>query len=175
MTAAQSPFERMRADHRRVRNVTDELERAVGALRTQPGLAQRRLAKLFDVLEAQFSTHMAAEDEIVFPTLLEALPAAAHNLEPLRAEHEDLRSMVSRLQATLAARSSKARDEQLRVQVRDLADLLRIHMRKEEAVAFRLAEQLMSPGEDARLSARLGRTRTTAPGTRRSRKKGRVR
>src|SRR5262249_28284650 len=123
MSPSPSPFERMRADHRRVLRTLPELEHAAAALEAGPDEARRRLEHVLDALELQFATHMAAEDEIVFPILTNALPSTATSLAPLRSEHDDLRAMVQRLKATLATRASRARNEQVRVQVRDLADL----------------------------------------------------
>src|SRR5262249_7608160 len=91
------------------------LERAASSLDTGPASAQRELQRSLGTLELQFATHMAAEDDIVFPILLNALPSTAANVASLRTEHDDLRSMLSRLESTLAARPSKARNEQLRV------------------------------------------------------------
>jgi len=58
----------------------------------------------------------------------------------LVAEHRDLESMLAGFTQTLALPPGPSRDEQLAVQARDLAELLRLHIRKEEAVVFRLAD-----------------------------------
>jgi hemerythrin-like domain-containing protein len=133
--------------------------------------ASRRgeLQDVVALLERQFATHMAAEDEVLFPALSEALPQTKPTIEPLRAEHADLRSMLSRLDATLREPGSPARDEQIAVQVRDLVDLLRIHIRKEEAIVLSVAERVLKPKEIAaleqRMRARMQFDPTTSPGT----------
>ncbi|HEU4724578.1 MAG TPA: hemerythrin domain-containing protein, partial [Candidatus Eisenbacteria bacterium] len=114
----------------------------------------------------QFASHMAAEDEVLYPALLGAIPAASGSIEPLFSEHAELRQMLARLAATLREPVTPERSEQIRVQVHDLADLLRLHIRKEEALVFRLAPQLLAPREIAAVSARLSRRRETAPTTR---------
>jgi hemerythrin-like domain-containing protein len=43
------------------------------------------------------------------------------------------------------------------VQLRDFVDLLRIHIRKEEVVVFRVAERALAPDAVAALAARMTR------------------
>jgi hemerythrin-like domain-containing protein len=94
---------------------------------------------------------MRAEDEVLFPALVAALPAARDSVRPLVAEHRELRAMLAALLELVARPGSPARDEQIAVQVRDLADLLRIHIRKEEAVVLSIAERVLTPAEQAGL------------------------
>jgi hypothetical protein len=51
--------------------------------------------------------------------------------------------------------SGPPRDEQLSVRVRDLADLLRIHVRKEEALVLQLAERVLTTEQLATLASRV--------------------
>jgi len=69
-------------------------------------------------------------------------PRSAGIFAALVAEHRDLELMLAGLAQTLTLAPGPARDEQLAVQARDLAELLRLHIRKEEAVVFRLAEPM---------------------------------
>jgi hemerythrin-like domain-containing protein len=87
---------------------------------------------------------MMAEDEVLYPALMRALPASMGSVEPLHDEHGELRLMLERLCATFSEPPGKARDEQVAVQVHDLADLLRIHLRKEESLVFGVAARLLS-------------------------------
>jgi hemerythrin-like domain-containing protein len=148
------PFERLRQDHRRVLAETDAIEAAVAAMgpggRLDPE-AERGVRALLELLARQFATHIHDEDEIVFPALMRALPEARTSVAPLAAEHAELRAMLQALLAQVDRPAHAARDEQIAVQVRDLADLLRIHIRKEEAVVLSIAERVLSPAEQARL------------------------
>jgi hemerythrin-like domain-containing protein len=163
---AERIFERMRDDHRRM------LERvaALEALMAEEGAwksGSRVEAELRDVLalmERQFATHMAAEDDVLFPSLLEALPEAKGSVEPLVTEHAELRDMLQRLRVTLAEADPSDRDEQIAVQVRDLIDLLRIHIRKEEAVVISVAERMLRPREVEALAARMSQPPRGASG-----------
>jgi hemerythrin-like domain-containing protein len=63
--------------------------------------------------------------------------------------------MLSRLDETLLERPVAARDEQIAVQARDLVDLLRIHIRKEEALVLSVAERVLKPQEIDSLERRM--------------------
>jgi hemerythrin-like domain-containing protein len=148
------PIERLREDHRRVLAETTAIEAAVATLGPGGRLApeaERGLRALLELLDRQFATHMRAEDDIVFPALIAALPAARPSVAPLATEHAELRAMLAALLDLVAGPAGTARDEQISVQVRDLADLLRIHIRKEEAVVLSIAERVLTPAEQTRL------------------------
>ena len=157
-------FDRMRRDHRNVLERVSALER--GLLRTRPPSKDQDhvIRNLIAHLERQFATHMAGEDRVLFPELTPVLPSGESSLAPLRAEHEELRAMLERLQQTLRRRPGSARDEEITIQVRDLIDLLRLHIRKEEIV-LGVAERVLTPREIDGLEARV-RALTHSPGGR---------
>ena len=141
-----SIFDRMRADHERVLERLNVLEEAI-AVRGARRVAEwpvPDVERFLEHLARQFQTHMAAEDEVLYPTLMRAIPETRGALEPLRAEHGTLRVMLADLQAAVRKPASAKRNESIAVQLRDLVDLLRIHIRKEEAVAFGIAERMLS-------------------------------
>jgi hemerythrin-like domain-containing protein len=144
----------MREDHRRVLAEVAVLETAAGAdaSRDWPG---PEVIDVLAMLARQFRTHMAAEDEVLYPALAEALPATRPSLEPLEADHASLRMMLSDLEESLREPSSRSRNEAIAVQLRDLVDLLRIHIRKEEVVVFAVAECALSRTEMETLAARM--------------------
>jgi hemerythrin-like domain-containing protein len=147
----ESIFERMREDHRRVLDEVAAMEQAVaGGADSVP--AVRGLVAL---LGRQFGSHMAAEDEVLYPALMNALPETRASIEPLCADHGALRMMLSDLEETLSLPGDDR--EQMTVQVRDLADLLRIHIRKEEALVIGMAERVLRPAEVEALAARMNR------------------
>jgi hemerythrin-like domain-containing protein len=150
----------MRDDHRRVLERVARLEAALwpeGSSRSGSRV-EAELRETLAVMDRQFGTHMAAEDEVLFPALLEALPETRGSIGPLETEHAELRDMLKRLESTLAEPDPSDRDEQVAVQVRDFIDLLRIHIRKEEAVVIRVAERVLRPREVQALAARMTQT-----------------
>lgn len=149
------PFARLRRDHREVFARIDALEHDVLRARRSGPLPVRALRSLVARLSAQFATHMTAEDEVLFPALERTFDGAAAVLAPLREEHADLRSLLASIAERLQQPRSRERDERLAVDARDLVDLLRIHVRKEERIVFRVMERVLGPEELADLAARL--------------------
>lgn len=142
-------IDRMRRDHERVLRDVASLEGALTrAPRAKRGPSEA-IARVLAMLELQFQTHMAAEDQILYPAIERTLSSSAATLEPLHGEHVELREMLGRLQATLREPPSADKDEQVAVQVHDMADLLRLHIRKEEALVFHVAARLLGPEEIA--------------------------
>jgi hemerythrin-like domain-containing protein len=158
VTPSPAAFRQFRDDHRRVLGELDRLEGAVlqGAHRGRLGpraLAAAEGAAAF--LLQQFATHMAVEEDVLYPALAEAFPEARPSLRPLQVEHAELRSMLTRLAGLLREPQEAARDEQITVQVRDLIDLLRLHVHKEDAAVFTVAARVLTPREIGRLAARV--------------------
>lgn len=160
-TSADSVFGPFRDDHRHVLSRLGVLERAI-----EPGVplqsgAERELQSVVALLRQQFGSHLAVEERVLYPALVEAFPEAAPGLGPLEAEHAELRSMLERLDALLAKPAAADRDEQIVVQARDLVDLLRIHIRKEEQAVFAVAARVLTALELTRLGERVERHRET--------------
>lgn len=160
---APDVFDRMRSDHHAVLERLVDLEAAAESIGSGDGLPgdEVRVRDFVVHLQAQFATHMRAEDELLYPALASALPDTRASLAPLRGEHAELRAMLAALRATLDEPAGMARNEQLGVQARDLADLLRIHIRKEEALVFTVAERLLPKSELMALGARFVRDTAT--------------
>jgi hemerythrin-like domain-containing protein len=147
----------MRGDHRLVLAAMDEAEKMLP--RTQSDAVRAQLATQMTLLEQQFATHMEAEDRVLIPALSALLPEARAALDELTEEHAALRALRADLSAALSA-PDPGSAERAAVQLRDLIDLLRIHIRKEEAVVFHVAEQILTPAQRAEIATLLSR----APG-----------
>jgi hemerythrin-like domain-containing protein len=149
-----SPYAAFRRDHARLLRRLEALEatlsrRRVRTLRVAP------LRALIAHLERQFATHMAAEEVVLFPALEHAFPESAGSLQPLYDEHVELREMLAYLARTLSRAASRQRDEQVLIQARDFVDLLRLHIRREEAVVFDVSERVLRAHELRGLARRL--------------------
>jgi hemerythrin-like domain-containing protein len=161
MSAGISVFEPFRADHVRVLAQLDALEESVGSGGPLAPAAEHELRETLDLLHRQFATHVTVEERVLYPALVEAFPGAGPSLEPLQAEHTEMRAMVLRLAGVLEQAPSRARDEQLVVQARDLVDLLRLHIRKEELAVFNVAARVLTAPELAKLAERVAGHRGT--------------
>jgi hemerythrin-like domain-containing protein len=154
-------FQRLRADHAAVLAEIADTEQVLYAARAGaspsadlPADALQRVREFASHLARDFVTHLPAEDEVLYPALAERLPNGRALIAPLHDEHDDLRTMLKALQLLLAAPAGPARDEQIVIQVHDLADMIRIHIRKEEALVFAVAEHTLGPRDLAALDAR---------------------
>ena len=158
-----SPFAGFRSDHARVLSQLDTIETELSRSRGFGARASATLGPVVEVFARQFATHMTAEDALLYPWLGETLPESRITLDALGADHSELRSLLSGIAQGLAQRAGRKRDEQLRVQLRDFVDLLRIHIHNEEAAVFGVAERVLSPAEigriDAGITAHFWRTR----------------
>lgn len=147
---SDDPFLAFRRDHARVLDALSTLESHV--LGGGGPLDERPLRDLVALLERQFATHMAAEDAVLYPALRAAFPAAGGTLEPLAADHAELRAMLAGLGGMLALPAGGFRDEQLAVLARDFTDLLRLHIRKEESLVLDVASRVLSRDEIAAMA-----------------------
>ncbi len=149
-------FDGFRRDHRRVLDLLAVTEReAFTGPRTLAPSAETHLAALVVRLRLQFSTHMTAEDALLYPLLGDLLPEARVTLAPLAEDHVELRCLLASLAESLARRPGAARDEQVAVQLRDLIDLLRLHIHREETAVFEMAERILDPAAARDLAGRL--------------------
>jgi len=156
MAARGNPFKRFHDDHRKVLARLDAIERTLPRGTARLGAAAvAALDDLVALLARQFATHSAIEERVLFPALVEAFPGARPSLGPLQREHDEMRSMLQRLEELLGQRVTAARDEQIVIQVRDLVDLLRIHIRKEEQSVLNVARRVLTAAEISALVTRM--------------------
>jgi len=152
--SSMDTFRHLREDHARV---LTELA-ALADLAQTPERTRREIDELRGLvvlLERECAAHMRAEEEALFPVLAGVMAEAAKTIPPLAAEHAELKDMLATLAGVLAGTPSRERDEQIAVQAKDLVDLFRIHVRKEEALIFRMAERVLSPDSLRHLAERL--------------------
>lgn len=158
-------LQKLRSDHRRVLKDLDRMDRGLGLPGPHAAVAAlTALRRVLGRLAQQFDTHMAAEDERLYPAFAAVLPEAEAGLEILRIEHAELRALLARMTAALRLPPDSRRDEAIRVQWSDFSELLRIHIRKEESVVFHVAERVVPEKEWRRIAAR--RFPRVAAGTR---------
>lgn len=147
------PFLAFRRDHERVLERIARLEQ--GNFAAQVPLDETPLRDLVAHLERQFATHMAAEDSVLYPALRTAFPEVGGTIDPLLADHAELRAMLAALAEMLSRPRSRARDEQIVVLARDLSDLLRLHIHREESVVLDVASRVLSRAEIAAMAVGL--------------------
>jgi iron-sulfur cluster repair protein YtfE (RIC family) len=97
-----------------------------------------RAEKVIRFFESDLKTHFAVEEEIVFPAM-SGIEEADSVIRELIEEHRDIRRLIQRLQL--------ARSPKIAPLLREFADLLEAHIRKEERVLFPCYERHISPGK----------------------------
>jgi hemerythrin-like domain-containing protein len=135
----RSPFSRLHAEHRRALDLLRKFESALG----DDAPDERSFPAIASYLAGPFRTHLEVEERVVFPVLGENLPELALALEPLREDHASIRDMSESLRVLLSRPGAPRRAEQLLVLGRDLTDLIRLHVRKEERTVLDWSERVL--------------------------------
>src|SRR5262249_32618119 len=91
---------------------------------------RERAREVVDFYQTQLVRHFRAEEEILFPSMREAVPQSAALIGELLGQHEQLRQMISQLEAGSGLAKT----------IFDLGDVLERHIRKEERELFPLFE-----------------------------------
>lgn len=86
--------------------------------------------------EGDLLTHFQAEEEFLFPAMLK-FQAASELIDHLLAEHKTIRSLIDQLRTAIAG--------SLAEMLKQFADTLEAHIRKEERELFPIYEQQASP------------------------------
>ncbi len=107
-------------------------------------------ADLAAYLDREVLVHFALEEEALFPILARHLPPAGGPLAVMDAEHQEFRSLLGALRGAVRAGDG----EQGRARARDLIELLRGHIAKEDRVLFPMARQMLSGDEQREVDAR---------------------
>lgn len=131
-------------------------DRGLRGGRRQP-CDERPFRSLSRWLAGGFAVHVSAEEGVLYPALMRELPELALTLEPLRADHAELLHMAHSMTLLLVADRTPARDEQLVVLGRDLVDLLRLHLRREERSVLDWCERVLPADSLRELRRRLSR------------------
>lgn len=122
-------LETLRGDHARLGAV---LDRADEVLRRRGNARPLALE-----LAARLGAHLTGEVEA--ERLLGVGPGTNAAIGALRVEHGELRSMLAALVRAIDQPVLPRNDEQVAVQLRDLVDLVRIHLRKEHVLVLAAA------------------------------------
>jgi hemerythrin-like domain-containing protein len=136
-------FDRMRGEHQRIVGRMDALLGQLGADRTPDVPLPNDLLRETQAVGRELQSHLEIEDEMIYDAVAQLLPETAPRLVVLRTEREELRGMLRGLLDRLDTPGDDDRDEQIVVESGDLFELVKIHVRKEEALVFGLAERAL--------------------------------
>jgi len=124
---------------------------------TPPSTPSSRAAEVLDFFVVHLDGHFRAEEEVLFPALAaHVAPDAptARLLRTLRDEHRAMAQLRDAIAAALHA-DEDARDTLLAVPLRELADVLERHVRREERELFAAFPALVPEREASALLPRI--------------------
>ena len=101
-----------------------------------PKWLQMKAGQSVQFFDGELVTHFQAEEEFLFPVMRE-LSGAPRVLDELLAEHETMRRLIDELRKTEVG--------SLAATLKEFADTLEAHIRKEERELFPIYEQQASP------------------------------
>jgi len=145
----QSPTEELASEHEYVLVVVSAMEREAESIHSGGPVDRDAIAGMVDFTR-NFTDgcHHTKEEKLLFPLLEERSQLAAGTVSVLLSEHVAARGCVSaidenlpQVESSVAARSAVAHNLAL------YAELLRMHIHKENVVLFPLAEQVLDAPE----------------------------
>lgn len=129
-TSAGNPTRCLEVDHRDLDRILVELEEAATAGKF-PQACER-----FASFSAGLLRHIQAEEDVLFPLLLEADPRATGPVSVMRYEHEEFRDLLAAIASQLSASAANWRDTVWR-----LKQALVSHNTKEERMLYPMADE----------------------------------
>ncbi len=155
----ESPTHILREEHELVLMVVEAMEREVAAIERDDRVNADRVANMVDFTR-NFTDgcHHNKEEKVLFPLLEQRDPAAGGPVSVMLSEHEAGREAVRAINGALPA---VADDPAARRTVAEnlglYAQLLRLHINKENTVLFPLADRILGELDKKRLAAEFER------------------
>lgn len=125
-SAVQNACDLLDADHLAVKHLFVEYARQAYAP-THAGDDRQALARQ---ICTELTVHAQIEEEVFYPALQQALPEAADLVTEARAQHQDVKDLIARIEAMPAA------DEALDEAVAELARCVEQHVKEERDELF---------------------------------------
>ena len=122
------------------------IHRGLETYNTNLDWVRERADKAIRFFESDLKTHFEVEEAIVFPAM-SGIEEARSTIEQLIGEHRSLAMLVDRLRLALGLELSPL--------LREFADLLEAHIRKEERVLFPCYEGNISPKDAGQVKSQI--------------------
>jgi iron-sulfur cluster repair protein YtfE (RIC family) len=145
------PTDPIRHEHMALIPHLQELERAAADVREwRKQAASDRLEHIIDFLSDHLLPHAAAEEEVLYPAIDEAMGAPGATAT-MKVDHEEIAARVTTLRATVGAALDTWPDPeqvgQLSRQLSALAAIILLHFRKEEEVLLPVLDAALTVEE----------------------------
>ena len=155
----QSPTEELASEHEYVLVVVSAMEREAESIHSVGPVDRDAIAGMVDFTR-NFTDgcHHTKEEKLLFPLLEERSQLAAGTVSVLLSEHVAARGCVRAIDENVPqVESSEAARTEVADNLALYAELLRMHIHKENVVLFPLAEQVLSEPETESLAADFAR------------------
>lgn len=146
---SSNPIERLQADH-------DEILRQIGALDAlfdQGDVDPKAVAEAVHTLLHTLALHERREEEVLFPAVPQVGP-----IQLVLQEHERLRALLDKMREAVHKAEDDASPENqqaLKLAVQEVGYCLSGHIMKENQIAFRMAQGVLSAEQLAELGDRM--------------------
>ncbi len=156
---SESPTLTLRHEHELVLMVVEAMEHEVAAIERDDRVDAGRVADMVDFTRTfTDGCHHAKEERVLFPALEQRGPAAAGAVSVMLAEHDAGREAVRAIDGALPRVETDAAARRTVAEHLGLyAQLLRLHINKENNVLFPLADRLLGDADMQRLAAEFER------------------
>lgn len=152
------PTDQLRHEHELVLIVVGAMEREVEALRVGEVHEQTIARMVAFTRDFTDGCHHSKEEKVLFPLLEERSPQAGGPVSVMLSEHKAGRAAVHAIAENLpAARESEAARAAVADNLALYAELLRLHINKENVVLFPLAERTLDDDDKRRLTEEFAR------------------
>ncbi|MGH9344393.1 MAG: hemerythrin domain-containing protein [Terriglobia bacterium] len=147
----------LRQEHESIRAMLDFTEGVSGKMSRGEPAPPEVLAKVMDFIRLFVDQcHHSKEEEILFPMLeKKGIPTSGGPLGMMLMEHDRARGLIQEMSEAVEAYNpgSQGPGERWTRAAWDYSDLMHDHFGKEEEVLFRMADNILSPEEQAALAS----------------------
>jgi hemerythrin-like domain-containing protein len=163
---SENPTDQLRQEHELVLLVVEAMEREVAFIGRTGQVHADDIAKMVDFTR-HFTDgcHHAKEEQVLFPLLERTDPAAGGPVSVMLSEHEAGRAAIGTIAANLpAAGTDPAARRAVAENLALYAQLLRLHINKENMVLFPLADRVLGEQDRRELTVAFERVETEETG-----------
>lgn len=127
--------------------VLGKLDRLEGSLQ---GPDVSGVEEVLRFMENDLVLHRRKEEEVLFPALAKQIGVEGGPIGVMLSEHSTEKELLTDLRAAVdSAKAGKDTKDEIRGAAQGILDLLRPHIQKEDNILYPMAEQILSPEEQA--------------------------
>lgn len=143
----------LKQEHRVIERIIPVMEEAANRLANGGNLSEDTFPRILDFMRVFADRcHHAKEEDVLFPVLEKnGVDTEGGLIGALKDEHAEARSLVKKITEALNGHDGEAAEE-IRAAVHIYADLLRMHIEKEDITLFPLTDRTLSAQQQMQLA-----------------------